>query len=60
MNILTLFEFIHHNLTSGVCDIVGGVLLRVGWGDDRHEVKTIGDINLESTMHINHNELQYR
>ena len=32
----TIFELFCDDCPSGVRDVVGGVLLRVGWGDDGH------------------------
>ena len=32
----TFFEFLNHNSPSGIGDVVCGVLLWVGWCDDRH------------------------
>lgn len=43
---LTLFELLHHHVTSGHRDVVRGVLLWISGRDDRHEVVTVagGDL----------------
>ena len=44
-NVEASFEFAHHNRSSRHRYVEGTVLLWVGWCNDRHQVKTIADIN---------------
>ena len=49
----TVIELVDHDLAGGVGHVERGVLARVGWGDDRHQVEPVRrvDLNIQNKGH---------
>ena len=42
----TSLKLVPHDAEGGICDVEGGVLLRVGRRDDRHEMVAVTGVHL--------------
>lgn len=47
---LTLFKLFHHDVAGGHGHVVRGVLLRISWGDDGHEVVPVARGHLQGII----------